>query len=167
MRATFHQVRFNITLTGGTRVYSYPVDTPAEAVRKAKAEVAGDFGYLNVGAKVSAVQVWDYEAQVWVDVQEGEKDMPKALDQMTDDEKNAEISRMWADANGGEAAYYGFNGGGAASDKSKNYVRVLLGKNAGRREAELIRWLLNNLRSTGETITKSDVLPAIKVLKSL
>ena len=91
----------------------------------------------------------------------------KAVADMTWDEKNDEIRGMWADSNGGELPYFGFNGGGPASDKSKNFVRVLLKRHAGRREAELIRWMLNDQRENGNTIERGDILPAIKILKAL
>jgi len=91
----------------------------------------------------------------------------RPIAEMTDSEKGNEISRMWVASNGGILPYYGFNGGGPASVKSKNYVRALLARHAGRREAELIRWMLNDARENGAVITRCDILPAIKVLKAL
>lgn len=69
---------------------------------------------------------------------------------------------------GGSLLYYGFNGGGPASVTRKNLVRSLLQKHAGRPAAEAIRAYLNERREDPETtITRSDVEPAIRFLKSL
>lgn len=67
----------------------------------------------------------------------------------------------------GTARYWGFNGGGAASNKQKAYVRLLLNQNAGKREAEILRNELNSLRLSGDRIDRQIVTACIEVLKSL
>lgn len=63
---------------------------------------------------------------------------------------------------------FGFNGGGPASEKQKNYLRSLLRKHTGDPTAEAIRDFLNALREDPEAfISFSDVSPAISYLKSL
>jgi hypothetical protein len=64
--------------------------------------------------------------------------------------------------------YFGFNGGGPASDKQKNYLRSLLRKHAGDPTVEAIRAYMNELRDNQEAvISVSDVSPAIRYLKNL
>lgn len=164
-KAATYRVTITTGITGRASFYTYLTGTPAEAVDQAKAEHTTDYGFLNVGQKVEQVQVWNIETKAWDDVVETEA--PKALDAMTYEEKNNELCDMWSATNNGSLPYFGFNGGGPASVKSKNYLRALLAKHAGRREAELIRWSLNDVRESGETVTKSDVLPAITILKAL
>lgn len=66
----------------------------------------------------------------------------------------------------GSLVGYGFNGGGPASDRQKNYLRSLLRKHAGDPTAEAIRDYLNERRQDSEQpITVSDVRPAIEWLK--
>jgi hypothetical protein len=68
----------------------------------------------------------------------------------------------------GALHYFGFFGGGPASDKQKNYLRSLLRKHAGDPTAEAIRAYMNELRENPEAvISVSDVSPAISYLKSL
>lgn len=68
----------------------------------------------------------------------------------------------------GSLGYYGFNGGGPASEKQKNYLRSLLRKHAGDPTAEAIRETMNEIRADDEAIiTVSDVAPAIEYLKRL
>lgn len=55
----------------------------------------------------------------------------------------------------------------AASDKQKNYVRALLRKHAGKREAELIRKGLNSLRLSGDRIDRPHISACIEVLEAL
>ncbi|MFD8226902.1 hypothetical protein ACFV16_22325 [Streptomyces massasporeus] len=63
---------------------------------------------------------------------------------------------------------FGFNGGGPASDRQKNYLRSLLRKHAGDPTAEAIRDLMNALREDPEfRIEVKDVSPAISYLRSL
>ena len=165
MNATHYQVTITATTLGTARSYSFTADSAEEAVRMAKAEHTTDYGFLNVGQRIDSVKTWNFETKGWDDV--AQEAAPKALDQMTDDEKNDEIRGMWADSNGGELPYFGFFGGGPASDKAKKYLRVLLAKHAGRREAELIRWMLNDVRNSGAVISRLDVNPAITILKAL
>lgn len=174
--ATHYRTVIKVVVTDTVRYYTTTDAADAtEARRKAVAEATVDYGFLNVGIKVMAVQVWNFDTKAWDDVDGAEADAPEApaapapklLDQMTTEEKDAELSQMWVDSNGGMLPYFGFFGGGPASVKSKNYLRVLLRRHAGRREAELIRWSLNDQREHGDTITRSDVIPAIKILKAL
>lgn len=68
----------------------------------------------------------------------------------------------------GSLLHFGFNGGGPASDRQKNYLRALLRQHAGDPTAEAIRAYVNELREDPEaTISVSDVSPAIRYLKSL
>jgi hypothetical protein len=68
----------------------------------------------------------------------------------------------------GSLLYFGFNGGGPASDRQKNYLRTLLRKHAGDPTTEAIRDLMNALREDPEfVISVSDVSPAISYLRSL
>lgn len=67
----------------------------------------------------------------------------------------------------GQARYWGFNGGGSASKAQKDYVRSLLQKHAGKREAELIRDDLNRLRLSGDRIERQHISACIEVLQSL
>lgn len=68
----------------------------------------------------------------------------------------------------GSLHYFGFNGGGPASDKQKNYLRALLRQHAGDPTAEAIRAYMNELRDDQEAvISVSDVAPAIRYLKNL
>lgn len=170
MNATHYKVTVRIQVTDTVRSYTYTdAADAAEAQRKAVAEATVDYGFLNVGIKVEGVFVWDFDAKVWAPVADDapEAEALKPLDQMTDEEKGDEIAAMWVASNGGMLPYFGFFGGGPASVKSKNYLRVLLRRHAGRREAEIIRWMLNDQRAQGATIEKADVLPAIKILKAL
>lgn len=65
----------------------------------------------------------------------------------------------------GSLLEFGFNGGGPASDRQKNYLRDLLAKHAGDPTAEAIRDYLNALRNDPEmTIKVCDVSPAISYL---
>lgn len=66
----------------------------------------------------------------------------------------------------GSLGYYGFNGGGPASVRQKNYLRALLRQHAGNPTAEAIRVYLNTLREDPEErINVCDVVPAIEWLK--
>lgn len=67
----------------------------------------------------------------------------------------------------GLVRYYGFNGGGAASTKQKNYVRFLLNKHAGKREAEILRTELNRVRLSGDPIDRQTISGCIEVLQGL
>jgi len=68
----------------------------------------------------------------------------------------------------GILAYFGFNGGGPASERQKNCVRALLRKHAGDPTVEAIRAYLNERREDPEaTISVSDIAPAIQYLKTL
>ena len=68
----------------------------------------------------------------------------------------------------GSLLYFGFNGGGPASARQKNYLRTLLRQHAGDPTAEAIRAYMNALRGDHEAvISVSDVSPAISYLKSL
>lgn len=67
----------------------------------------------------------------------------------------------------GTVRYWGFNGGGAASTKQKNYVRFLLNKHAGRPEAEILRTELNALRLSGDRIDRQTISACIEVLQAL
>ncbi|MGH6979548.1 MAG: hypothetical protein ACRED4_09685 [Brevundimonas sp.] len=164
MDATHYRVSIRIQVTGGTRAYTFTnAADAAEAKRRAVAEATVDFGLLNVGIKVEGVSVWNFETRSWDAVAEDVKPM----DEMTDDEKQAEVSNMWVVAGGGRIPYFGFNGGGPASVKAKRFVRALLARHEGTREAELIRWSLNRMVADGEVITRADVLPALKILQAL
>lgn len=166
MNATHYRVTVKTQVTGGIRYYTFTdAADAAEATRRAVAEATVDFGFLNVGHEVTEVAVWNFDIRAWGVVAHAVA--PKALDEMTDDEKRAEVSDMWVVAGGGRVPYFGFNGGGPASHKAKGYLRHLLAVNQGRREAELIRWALNELRINREVITRADVLPALKILKAL
>lgn len=174
MDATHYRVIVKAIVTGALSYYTYTDATDAaHAARKAMAEATVDYGFLNVGLKVTYVQVWNFSNQCWDDVDYTapvtvEEAAPvKAVEDMDDDEVNDEIRDMWAGSNGGTLPYFGFFGGGEASVKSKNYLRVLLAKNADRREAQLIRRVLNAAREEGRVIERADVLPAIKILKSI
>lgn len=63
--------------------------------------------------------------------------------------------------------YYGFNNGGWATEKQKNYLRALLVKHAGTETAEAIRDYFNCRRLTHEPISFGNVSDAIQALKSL
>lgn len=63
--------------------------------------------------------------------------------------------------------YYGFNGGGAATTKQKNYLRALLRQNAGTKTAEAIRDYFNCRRMIDEPISFGDVTESIQALKKL
>lgn len=67
----------------------------------------------------------------------------------------------------GQLIGFGFNGGGPASDTQKHYVRVLLAKHAGNVTVEAIRRHLNKVARSGETVTVSDVSPAISWMRTL
>lgn len=67
----------------------------------------------------------------------------------------------------GTARYCGFFGGGSASTKQKNYVRFLLNKHAGKRQAELLRNELNRLRLSGDRIDRQTISACIEVLQGL
>jgi hypothetical protein len=67
----------------------------------------------------------------------------------------------------GSLVGYGFNGGGPASDRQKHAVRVLLAKHAGNPTVEAIRRYLNKRARSGETVTVSDVSPAISWMRTL
>lgn len=68
----------------------------------------------------------------------------------------------------GALHYFGFFGGGPASDKQKNYLRALLRQHAGDPTVEAIRAYMNELRDDQEAvISVSDVAPAIRYLKNL
>ncbi|MFE7116561.1 hypothetical protein ACFU99_14230 [Streptomyces sp. NPDC057654] len=68
----------------------------------------------------------------------------------------------------GSLLYFGFNSGGPAGDRQKNYLRALLRQHAGDPTAEAIRTYMNALREDDEAvISVSDVSPAISYLKSL
>lgn len=167
MNATHYRVTVKATVTGGSRIYTYTDATDAaHAERKAMAEATIDYGFMNAGLTVESVRVWNFETKTW-DAVAAPAEVVKDVADMTDEEKGDEITRMWVESNGGMLPYYGFFGGGPASDKAKGYVRSLLRRHAGRREAELIRWMLNDTREAGGTISKCDVLPAIKILKAL
>lgn len=174
MNAIHYRTIIKVIATDSVRYYTTTdaLDS-AEAERKAVAEATVDYGFLNVGIKVIARQVWNFETKAWDDAEPETTDVeatpvtPKPLADMTTEEKDEELSRMWVESNGGMLPYFGFFGGGPASDEAKNYLRVLLKRHAGKREAELIRWSLNDTREAGGVITRSDVLPAIKILKAL
>ena len=168
MNATHYRVSIRIQVTGGNRSYTFTdAADAAEAERRAVAEATVDYGFLNVGIKVDSVSVWNFETRSWDAVAEDTQDDAKPVADMTDDEVQAEGMKMWVESNGGRLPYFGFFGGGPATVKSKNYLRVLLAKNSDRREAQIIRRLLNGLRAEGETISRADVLPAIRILKAL
>ncbi|MER6515122.1 hypothetical protein [Nonomuraea sp. NPDC001636] len=63
--------------------------------------------------------------------------------------------------------YYGFNSGGSATEKQKNFLRSLLRKHAGTETAEAIRNYLNCRRMTGDPISFGNVSDAIQALRSL
>ena len=63
--------------------------------------------------------------------------------------------------------YYGFNNGGSATEKQKNFLRSLLRKHAGTETAEAIRNYFNCRRMTGDPISFGNVSDAIKGLKKL
>jgi hypothetical protein len=65
------------------------------------------------------------------------------------------------------ARWSGFNGGGAASVKRKNYLRALLAQHAGTEAAEAVRDFFNLCREDGELICNTDVAAAIETLKTL
>ena len=67
----------------------------------------------------------------------------------------------------GSLVCFGFNGGGPASDRQKFYVRSLMAKNAGDATVEAIRRRLNQVARSGETVTVSDVSPAISWMRTL
>jgi hypothetical protein len=62
----------------------------------------------------------------------------------------------------GEVGYFGFNGGGRATDAQKAKVRSLLNENAGHPTVEAIRRRMNELRESGERIEKCDVIPVLR-----
>lgn len=62
----------------------------------------------------------------------------------------------------GSVLYFGFNGGGPASDRQKHAVRVLLTKHAGHPVIEAARRYLNGVARDPEAIvTVSDVSPVL------
>lgn len=67
----------------------------------------------------------------------------------------------------GNYRYWGFNGGGAASDRAKNFLRSLIRQHAGHPDAEAIRTFFNELRESGDRIDRQNVSAAIEVLKGL
>jgi hypothetical protein len=66
--------------------------------------------------------------------------------------------------NGEMLPYFGFFGGGPATDKAKSYARALLARHAGKADAEVMRWYLNELRRMGETIDRATVHAVLTVL---
>jgi hypothetical protein len=71
------------------------------------------------------------------------------------------------DAQGVPHRYYGFNNGGSATDKQKNFLRSLLRKHAGTETAEAIRNYFNCRRVTHEPISFGEVSDSIQALKNL
>lgn len=69
--------------------------------------------------------------------------------------------------NGAMVPYCGFNGGGPASNKSKAYVRSLLTRHAGKADAEVMRWYLNELRRDDRVIDMATVASVLMVLKAI
>ncbi|MET9480989.1 hypothetical protein [Streptomyces sp. NPDC006638] len=68
----------------------------------------------------------------------------------------------------GSLQYFGFFGGGPASERQKAYLRVLLQQHAGEPTVEAIREFLNALRENPESrIEVCHVSPAISYLKRL
>ncbi|MFI5687878.1 hypothetical protein [Streptomyces sp. NPDC051636] len=63
--------------------------------------------------------------------------------------------------------YYGFNNGGPATEKQKNYLRSLLRKHAGTETAEAIRNYLNCRRLIHEPIGFGTVSDSIQALKNI
>lgn len=63
--------------------------------------------------------------------------------------------------------WWGFNGGGSASDTAKNYLRALLRQHTSNTDAEAIRHYFNEQRRTGDRIQAQDVAAAIEFLKTL
>lgn len=63
--------------------------------------------------------------------------------------------------------YYGFNNGGPATDKQKNFLRSLLRKHAGTETAEAIRNYFNCRRMTHDPISFGNVSDAIQALKNI
>lgn len=63
--------------------------------------------------------------------------------------------------------YYGFNNGGPATEKQKNFLRSLLSKHAGTETAEAIRDYFNCRRMTHDPISFGNVSDAIQALKNL
>lgn len=63
--------------------------------------------------------------------------------------------------------YYGFNNGGAATDKQKNFLRSLLRKHAGTETAEAIRNYFNCRRMTHDPISFGNVSDSIQALKNI
>jgi hypothetical protein len=63
--------------------------------------------------------------------------------------------------------YYGFNNGGPATERQKNFLRSLLRKHAGTETAEAVRNYFNCRRMTEDPISFGNVSDAIQALKSL
>jgi hypothetical protein len=66
--------------------------------------------------------------------------------------------------NGEMLPWYGFNDGGAASDKAKAYIRALLKRHAGRDDAEVMRWYLNEVLRTEGRIGRYTATAVLTVL---
>lgn len=56
---------------------------------------------------------------------------------------------------------------GAATVGAKNALRALLARHAGTETAELVRWILNDMRAEGALIERSTVETYTRLLKSL
>lgn len=67
----------------------------------------------------------------------------------------------------GRPRYWGFNGGGAAQDSAKNFLRSLLRQHAGHPDAEAIRTFFNELRESGDLIDRQNVSAAIEALRAI
>ncbi len=63
--------------------------------------------------------------------------------------------------------WYGFNCGGPATDKQKNYLRALLRQHADTELAEAIRNYFNCRRMTHDPISFGEVTESIQALKKL
>lgn len=71
------------------------------------------------------------------------------------------------EAQGVPQRYYGFNNGGWATDKQKNFLRSLLRKHAETETAEAIRNYFNCRRLISEPISFGNVSDAIQALKNI
>lgn len=68
----------------------------------------------------------------------------------------------------GSLLYFGFNGGGPATDRQKHAIRVVLSKHAGNPTVEAVRRYLNRIARDPEAhVTVSDVSPVLSWARTL
>lgn len=95
---------------------------------------------------------------------------PEQWRSMTDDQRfeyAGDVIERVRKANGDAAYYFGFDGGGPATDGAKRYIRSLLKRHAGKADAEVMRWFLNDMMRERGHIDRVSAHAVLKVLLSL